>query len=828
MKTSHGAYTGAGPYIFVSYAHDDVASVEPELVRLTDAGFNVWYDEGIMPGSSWRQELADQIAKASLFLFFVTPRSVASPNCQKEVHFAIEQGIPLMVVYLSETQMSTGMQLALSDIQAIMKHQLAQDDYVRKLISGVSAHLSPVVGDTPVGIAPTESKSHAVPIMMAAGVVAVAIIAGALLIRPGTEDKALPEATITAEPEVPQAVSAPPEPGIVVLPFDNQSADVDNAFFTTGMHEDILSSLAKISGLRVISRTSALRYRDTDKPLAQIASELNVDHVLEGSVRRAGNRVRITVQLIEAATDRNRWSETFDRDLTDVFEIQSEVAQTVASQLEVTLDMATVARLKVEPVSPQAYDYYLKARAKLNENPMGWDTVTPGADGRIAIDLLEAALEIEEFGLAHAAIAEAHRFGRLQDWAQVREDAITAAERALVLAPESGEANFAMGYVLGHSMERRYGEAVSYIELARKYAPNSARYMWFHGYMLFQQGLINEAYVQMRGIINVDPLAPEAYLAQAEIDWTEGREGASRESLAQAIALAPNSVTVHRVAGFIYGLLGDQAASINMTRLAHEIDPDNWISASDMVYSLIEIQAWHSAEAWIDKLDGIDQFAADARRAWLYDAMDRRPEFIEVMKTLEPQTPDSPMTQWGVSLSQQFQAQAAHEQEDIESSVRLREAAIVRLADTLDRDRGEDGEITVRFNNVFIVLGQAYRLKSLGQDDRADHLIRRALTFLQEQDVFNQENGHFWQAQAYALLGDRQEMGRHLRLLKGSSFDDVHYFDVFLFRDNFGVFDGIRDDLVLQEVYQHFRDKSKRRLAQVHDAIPGFIDPRDL
>ncbi|MCZ6868321.1 MAG: adenylyl cyclase, partial [Gammaproteobacteria bacterium] len=140
----------------------------------------------------------------------------------------------------------------------------------------------------------------------------------------------------TVAPVVPVITERPPEiegapaRSIAVLPFDNLSALEENAFFAAGIHEDILAHLAQIEALTVISRTSVLRYDETDMALTEIAAELGVANILEGSVRRAGDRVRITVQLIEAATDTHLWAETYDRDLTDVFAIQTDVAKRIA------------------------------------------------------------------------------------------------------------------------------------------------------------------------------------------------------------------------------------------------------------------------------------------------------------------------------------------------------------------------------------------------------------------------------------------------------------------------------------------------------------------
>ena len=122
MKGPFPAYTGKDPYVFVSYAHDDSEQVFSEIIHLNDNGFNIWYDEGIHPGVSWRQEIANRILRANWFAYFVSPRSVSSSNCIKEINFAVDNNIPLVIVYLEETTLPSGLGLALGDIQALLKH----------------------------------------------------------------------------------------------------------------------------------------------------------------------------------------------------------------------------------------------------------------------------------------------------------------------------------------------------------------------------------------------------------------------------------------------------------------------------------------------------------------------------------------------------------------------------------------------------------------------------------------------------------------------------------------------------------------------------------
>ena len=216
-----------------------------------------------------------------------------------------------------------------------------------------------------------------------------------------SSEEVLPE---DPEPQIVHFNGEVDKNSIAVLPFANRSANADDIYFTDGIHDDLLTQLSKIDAFSVISRTSMMEYRDTTKNLRQIARELNVAHVMEGSVQRAGDRVRINVQLIDAYTDEHLWAEIYDRELTtsNLFDIQSEIAQAIATALKATLtdsELASVADVPTDNV--EAYDLYLQARRfSLNQSINGNNT---------SIELLEESLVIDPlFKLAWIRLADAH------------------------------------------------------------------------------------------------------------------------------------------------------------------------------------------------------------------------------------------------------------------------------------------------------------------------------------------------------------------------------------------------------------------------------------
>src|SRR6266404_3275438 len=225
---------------------------------------------------------------------------------------------------------------------------------------------------------------------------------------------------------------------IAVLPLTNMSNDKENAWFSDGVHEDIVTSLARIAELRVVSNTSVMQYRDTKKPLRQIAGELHVAYVLEGSVRRAGNTVRVTGQLIEASSDRQIWAKSYDRELTDIFGIQAALATEIADALRIAVTPGEKSALAARPTTvPAAYDLYLHARTALNDPAIN-DTDKPL---RTAEALLRSAVDLDPaFAVAWAQLADVHAqlsFLNYDATAERLALASSAMEKATKLAPDN-------------------------------------------------------------------------------------------------------------------------------------------------------------------------------------------------------------------------------------------------------------------------------------------------------------------------------------------------------------------------------------------------------
>jgi serine/threonine protein kinase/Tfp pilus assembly protein PilF len=281
--------------------------------------------------------------------------------------------------------------------------------------------------------------------------------------------------------------SAIPEKSIAVLPFENRSEEKANAYFAEGVQDEILTRLSKIADLKVISRTSTQHYNSAPENVPEIARQLGIAHILEGSVQKSGDTVRVNVQLIKAATDSHVWADTFDRKLNDIFSVESEVAKAIADQLQAKLTGQEARVIEAKPTdNPDAYDAYLRGLAYTLKAG-----ATPGVILGAQKFLREAVRLDPKFALAWALLARvdaiSHFTFNLQPTAALDEETRHAAETALALQPTLGEALLAKGYYY-YACLKDYDSAVRYFEQARQFLPNSSRLPESLAYVARRQG----------------------------------------------------------------------------------------------------------------------------------------------------------------------------------------------------------------------------------------------------------------------------------------------------------------------------------------------------
>jgi TolB-like protein/Tfp pilus assembly protein PilF len=300
-----------------------------------------------------------------------------------------------------------------------------------------------------------------------------------------------------------------PNKSIAVLPFDNFSDNKENAYFADGIQDDILTALAQISDLKVISRDSVMQYRGKERNMREIGRALGVAYLLEGSVRRADDKVRITAQLIDARNDQHVWAENYDRDLADVFAIQSEVAENIAAQLQAKISPSEKAAIDMRPTRDlDAFDLYLQARQLINTSADSPDWKKTLLE---VVHLLDEAISRDEnFALAYCWASRAHLalyWFDLDHTPARLALAKTNAQKALALAPDLGEAHLTLAMFYYQGM-RNYAHALEELAIARRLLPNNAEVFNITGLIDRRQGQWADAVKNQEKAADLDPRNP--------------------------------------------------------------------------------------------------------------------------------------------------------------------------------------------------------------------------------------------------------------------------------------------------------------------------------
>jgi serine/threonine protein kinase/Tfp pilus assembly protein PilF len=338
-----------------------------------------------------------------------------------------------------------------------------------------------------------------------------------------------------------RSTPAAPDKSIAVLPFENLSSDKANAYFADGIQSEILTRLSKIADLKVISRISTQHYKSAPENLPEIARQLGVAHILEGNVQKSGDAVRVNVQLIKAANDSHLWADTFDRKLTDIFSVESEVAKAIADQLRAHLSGQEEQVLAAKPTdNPEAYDAYLRGLAYTLK------TQNTPANAIAAQKYLREAVRLDpKFALSWALLSSTDARGyitqNLQPTVALREEARQAAETALILQPNLGEAVLAKGSY-HYSCLKEYDPAVRYFEQARQLLPNSSQIPEFLAYVARRRGQWDRSEAYFNEAERLDPRNVNLLTQQALSNINLRRFRETLRKLDQVLDITPDDL----------------------------------------------------------------------------------------------------------------------------------------------------------------------------------------------------------------------------------------------------------------------------------------------
>jgi len=416
-------------------------------------------------------------------------------------------------------------------------------------------------------IAPNKSIKRSTGRKIVAMTIALAVVAASLFVYQLVRTRS----TITpaASAARTEAATVPPNKSIAVLPFDNLSRDPDNAYFCEGVQDEILTRLAKVADLKVISRTSTQHFKSTPDNLPEIAKQLGVAHILEGSVQKASDQVRVNVQLINAVTDAHLWADTYDRKLTDIFAVETEIAKTVADTLQAKLSGSEKSSMAKTPtVNPEAYELYLKGR-------FFWNKRT-GDDLRKSIEYLKQAIAKDPgYALAYAALADSYGLLRFYGGASPAESVIpaeAAAKKALELDDSLAEAHASLGLIATEELE--VNRAVNELERAIQLNPNYATAHHWLGLALATLRQSDRSIGELKRALELDPLSMIINADLSIIYLYARRYDAAEAQARKTLEIDSRSFVAHYYLGAVMQLTGRLKEAIPEFQKAVELNND--------------------------------------------------------------------------------------------------------------------------------------------------------------------------------------------------------------------------------------------------------------
>jgi TolB-like protein/Tfp pilus assembly protein PilF len=562
-----------GPALFLSYASGDGVAAERIAEALRAAGIEVWFDKSALRGGdAWDRQIRRQIKDCALFV----PVISANSQARSEGYFRLEWTLADHRTQLMGKNRTFVVPVCIDDtgerdadvpdsFLTVQWTRVPGGEISPAFIERVRHLLSPtapaVHSPTPtanLSAAPAPLRRGARRLWMIAAPVAALLLMSTLWFVTSRFNRSTPET----------ARFSPPAHSIAVLPFANLSGDKDQQYFSDGLTEELLNSLSQINALQVAARTSAFSFGD-HPDVSSVAHRLNVGAVLEGSVRRSGQTVRITVELINAITGFNLWSHSYDRDLDDILKLQTEIATAVAEALKVKLLGDVSAKIGLGNTSnPAALDAFLRGRKLI----LSIDN--PQKDLTAAIDHFGEAIRLDpDYALAIANRAMAYSFlaadGSIQDTVRERfAQGEADARHALALTPALAEAHLALGFLF-ESGRLDFSRAAQEYEQAVALAPGNAFALSFNARFAALMGHFDTAIAAARRAIVLDPLHSQSFTNLGRALYVTHRYREAADAFAQALALNSQFSESHSDVGMSLMALGDvQGAAVNCEQVA--------------------------------------------------------------------------------------------------------------------------------------------------------------------------------------------------------------------------------------------------------------------
>jgi TolB-like protein/Tfp pilus assembly protein PilF len=624
------------PTVFISYASQDAEAAQHVCQALRAAGIEVWFDQSELRGGDvWDRSIRRQIKTCALFLPVISRHT----HARDEGYFRLEWKLAVDRSHLMTGNKAFLLPIVIDDtrdddenvpdrFREVQWTRLSAGETPPAFVERVQRLLSPQPSSTassPATSAAPHSRIPSGPLgasrrskAVLLGVVAVLAVASAYLLleRPWiSKHPAANPVTATAAAASAPANAAPfvpPPHSIAVLPFVNMSGDKEQDYFSDGLTEELLNSLAEISELQVAARTSAFSFKGKDTDIGTIARKLNVGAVLEGSVRRSSHTVRITAQLINAVTGFHLWSKTYDRDLGDVLKLQTQIATAVAGALKVTLLADTATKIELGGTrNAAAFDAYLRATRASDAGG--------GENYLSAVAAFTDAIRLDpNFALAFAGRSFVETLYAAQDAPrpavrQYFDKALTDAHQALTLAPDLAEGHVALGFYLANGA-LDLTQARAAFERARALAPGRATILRISGLFVIMTGSTEAGVADLRRAVTLDPLSALTRHLLGFGLYLAHRYEESRAASAEAISLDPDLQRAYE-----YSCLTDyQLGNFAGARVTAEARPNGWGTQWCLALTYQKLGRHADAQAAVARIQALQADTAAYQYSTIY------------------------------------------------------------------------------------------------------------------------------------------------------------------------------------------------------------------
>ena len=573
--TEARAPTGA---VFLSYASQDTDAARRICDALRAAGIEVWFDQSeLRGGDAWDQSIRKQIKTCALFLAVISHTT----HDRREGYFRLEWKLAVDRCHLMDADMAFLLPVVIDDtrdddervperFREVQWTRLPGGETSPAFVERVQRLLSGDTAQEPsrsasVAVRPSAPPTTKKPFLASwrsktalLATIAVLVVALGYLatnrLEPSKPGSEIGAASAPAAQSTATTAFSPPPHSIAVLPFVNMSGEKEQEYFSDGLSEELLNSLSRINELQVAARSSSFYFKGEHVDLQTIAHKLNVASVLEGSVRRAGHKIRITAQLNSAVSGFHLWSQTYDRDLSDVFALQTEIANAVASSLKITLLGDVAAKIEAGGTrNPGAFDAYLRASKAYRDyqNDRDLQAAIAGYTEAISVDpgyalaYADRSLAFQAFGRNFAAGARRDNFDKAQ----------VDSEKAIDLAPSLAAGHLALASLLEHSLD--FIRAGHEYEKALALEPGNARLLGNYAWFAVLMGHTEAGVAAAHRAVALDPLNSNNHVALGEALVNAHRYRDAVAALTDALTLTPHDAYANSWLGYAYYQAGD-------------------------------------------------------------------------------------------------------------------------------------------------------------------------------------------------------------------------------------------------------------------------------